>query len=152
MTQPQGETSGLTVFVRPPCGWSTGFMAMPRTEGTQPSFMFNPAEPIFSFRWYILDNLPKVAKKLIVTRFSKPDGSLITKKLLHCVLYKTLQNSPAALAQGFCINLFKKILYKESPVLKYASGKKKPLERIVTNKFFEKKKRNIEPKKILSER
>lgn len=32
VTQPQGDISGWLVFVLPPWGWSTGFIAIPLTE------------------------------------------------------------------------------------------------------------------------
>ena len=38
-TLPQGVTSGELVFVLPPWGWSTGFIATPRTLGRDPKFL-----------------------------------------------------------------------------------------------------------------
>jgi len=42
---PQGVTSGELVFVLPPWGWSTGFIATPLTVGLIPFFLFSPALP-----------------------------------------------------------------------------------------------------------
>jgi len=44
-THPQGETSGLLVFVLPPWGLSTGFLATPLTLGLCPIIFKLPAFP-----------------------------------------------------------------------------------------------------------
>lgn len=83
-------------------------------------------------------------------RFSKPEGSLITKNFVQCVLYSTLQKPPADRAHGFCKYWFKKILLIISPALIKKRGKKKPFALILINSVFLKKNRIIEPKKSLS--
>lgn len=39
---PQGVRGYLTALVRPPWGWSTGFIATPRTIGLTPNFLQKP--------------------------------------------------------------------------------------------------------------
>src|SRR5262245_13990560 len=49
---PQGETEGRPPEVfpsPPPCGWSTGFIATPRTVGRHPFQRLRPAFPMLSF-------------------------------------------------------------------------------------------------------
>src|SRR6202008_3553993 len=49
---PHGVTGWRPPEVRPsppPCGWSTGFIATPRTQGRMPSQRERPALPITSF-------------------------------------------------------------------------------------------------------
>lgn len=45
----------------PPWGWSTGFMAIPRTTGRLPSHLEAPALPSFVFLCWGLDTAPTVA-------------------------------------------------------------------------------------------
>src|SRR5215831_2855684 len=44
--EPQGEVHCLPPLVRPPCGWSTGFIEMPRLCGMRPIQRMRPALPI----------------------------------------------------------------------------------------------------------
>ena len=49
---PQGVVGGRPEVERaspPPCGWSTGFIAIPRTDGRLPMWRLRPALPITSF-------------------------------------------------------------------------------------------------------
>src|SRR6478672_1251614 len=63
---------GLTTFrpprVRPPCGWSTGFMTSPRTFGRRPSQRLLPALPCESSSCSALPTVPTVARHLPCTR------------------------------------------------------------------------------------
>ena len=45
---PQGVRGYLIAFVRPPCGWSTGFFATPRTIDFFPRIRQNPLLPFES--------------------------------------------------------------------------------------------------------
>ena len=58
----------------PPCGWSTGFIATPRTDGRNPSHRERPAFSRF-FEWNSLtETTPKVAlDRLSICRLL-PDG------------------------------------------------------------------------------
>src|SRR5437660_7149538 len=46
----------------PPIGWSTGFIATPRTLGRFPSQRVRPALPVTSFSWSTLPTCPTVAR------------------------------------------------------------------------------------------
>src|ERR1700737_2735992 len=54
--------------VRPPCGWSTGFMTFPRTLGRTPSQGLLPALPCESSSCSALPTVPTVARHLPCTR------------------------------------------------------------------------------------
>src|SRR5205807_9693923 len=45
----------------PPCGWSNGFMVIPRTAGRKPRHRVLPALPQFWFSWSTLPTWPIVA-------------------------------------------------------------------------------------------
>src|SRR4029077_7140014 len=59
--KPHGVTQCLPPLVRPPCGWSTGFMVMPRLCGMRPFQRWRPALPIVVFMLSGLDTAPTVA-------------------------------------------------------------------------------------------
>src|SRR5215207_554865 len=58
-----------------PCGWSTGFMAEPRTVGRFPRHRLRPALPPVMFSWSTLPTCPTVARQASGTRRSSPEGS-----------------------------------------------------------------------------
>src|SRR5215212_1047096 len=62
---------GLTTFrpprVRPPCGWSTGFITSPRTLGRRPSHRVFPAFPHDASSCSALPTSPIVARQLPCT-------------------------------------------------------------------------------------
>src|SRR2546427_6145312 len=64
----------------PPCGWSTGFIAEPRTPGRLPCQRLRPALPPVMFWWSTLPTCPTVARQLGATRRISPDGSRSTAK------------------------------------------------------------------------
>src|SRR5215207_10527622 len=43
----------------PPCGWSRGFIAEPRTVGRRPLCRLRPALPITTFSWSTLPTCPR---------------------------------------------------------------------------------------------
>src|SRR4029077_16940899 len=45
----------------PPCGWSIGFMALPRTDGLQPMCRLRPALPMRTYIQSVLLTWPTVA-------------------------------------------------------------------------------------------
>src|SRR5436305_1075612 len=62
---PQGETGGCPEEVRPsppPCGWSIGFIATPRTVGRMPRQRLRPALPIDSRLCSALPTSPMVTR------------------------------------------------------------------------------------------
>src|SRR5688500_7120412 len=65
----------------PPCGWSFGFIAEPRTVGRLPMWRARPALPIFWFSWSRLLTCPTVAMHSTRTRRTSPDGSRMVAKL-----------------------------------------------------------------------
>src|SRR5687767_8087266 len=74
---PQGVTGWRPPFdlpSPPPCGWSMGFMAAPRTDGRLPSQRLRPALPLLMFSWSRLPTWPTVARQVSRTRRSSPDG------------------------------------------------------------------------------
>src|SRR5205807_3824813 len=74
---PQGVTGCLPPFdfpSPPPCGWSTGFIAEPRTDGRLPCQRLRPALPPEMFSWSTLPTWPTVARQVIGTRRISPDG------------------------------------------------------------------------------
>src|SRR3989338_698000 len=58
----------------PPWGWSTGFMALPRTLGRQPISLFLPALPILTFIQSAFANWPTVASPASFTFRISPLG------------------------------------------------------------------------------
>src|ERR671910_1487809 len=58
----------------PPCGWSTGFIAEPRTVGRLPFHRVLPALPPVMFSWSVLPTCPTVARQVSGTRRISPDG------------------------------------------------------------------------------
>src|SRR5205085_6574923 len=58
----------------PPCGWSTGFIAEPRTAGRLPSQRLRPALPIVTLPCSTLPTWPTVARQVRSTRRISPDG------------------------------------------------------------------------------
>ena len=60
--------------VRPPCGWSTGFMDSPRVIGRLPSQRARPALPSEMLAWSELPTSPIVARQRASTLRISPDG------------------------------------------------------------------------------
>lgn len=58
---PQGVTSGRPPLVEPPWGWSTGFIASPRTVGRMPRHLLAPALPSTWLWFWGFDTDPIVA-------------------------------------------------------------------------------------------
>src|SRR5918997_6405011 len=58
----------------PPCGWSTGFMATPRTVGRLPFQRMRPALPQLMFDCSALPTSPMVARQRMSTLRTSPDG------------------------------------------------------------------------------
>src|SRR5581483_11958916 len=58
----------------PPCGWSTGFIALPRTVGRFPSQRERPAFPIVTLPCSTFPTCPTVARQVRSTRRISPDG------------------------------------------------------------------------------
>src|SRR5206468_187730 len=74
---PQGVTGWRPPFdfpSPPPCGWSTGFMADPRTVGRLPLQRLRPALPPVTFSWSTLPTWPTVARHASGTRRISPEG------------------------------------------------------------------------------
>src|SRR6185437_14633348 len=58
----------------PPCGWSTGFIAEPRTAGRLPSQRLLPALPPETLPWSTLPTWPTVARQVSSTLRISPEG------------------------------------------------------------------------------
>src|SRR3982074_3455502 len=58
----------------PPCGWSTGFMATPRTVGRLPFQRIRPALPQLMFDCSPLPTSPRVARHRTSTIRTSPEG------------------------------------------------------------------------------
>src|SRR5215208_1847917 len=74
---PQGVTGFLPPEVLPsppPCGWSTGFIATPRTFGRKPFQRDRPALPSETFSCSMLPTWPTVALQTKGTRRTSPEG------------------------------------------------------------------------------
>src|SRR5579863_9248046 len=79
---PQG-VCGWLPFTRPsppPCGWSTGFIATPRTVGRLPCQRVRPAFPYVTFSWSRLPSWPIVAIQSTQNFLTSPDGSFTSAK------------------------------------------------------------------------
>src|SRR5258707_13902258 len=79
--RPSGLPHGLTGWrppellpSPPPSGWSTGFMATPRTEGRLPFQRLRPALPSLMLPCSALPTSPTVARQLASTRRISPEG------------------------------------------------------------------------------
>src|SRR4029453_9553586 len=74
---PQGVTGWRPPFdlpSPPPWGWSTGFMAEPRTEGSLPFQRIRTPWPAVTFSWSTLPTWPTVARHASGTRRISPEG------------------------------------------------------------------------------
>src|SRR3954466_3788441 len=74
---PHGGRGGRPPFdlpSPPPCGWSTGFIAEPRTVGRLPCQRDRPALPPVMFSWSTLPPCPTVARQVSATRRISPEG------------------------------------------------------------------------------
>src|ERR1700712_2842112 len=74
---PHGVTGWRPPEVRPsppPCGWSTGFMATPRTDRRLPSQRLRPALPRLVFWLSGLDTAPTVAMQVECTMRCSPEA------------------------------------------------------------------------------
>src|SRR5690606_37985180 len=58
----------------PPCGWSTGFMATPRTDGRLPFHRMRPALPQLMLACSALPTWPTVARQRTSTMRISPEG------------------------------------------------------------------------------
>src|SRR2546427_515805 len=79
--RPSGLPHGLTGWrppellpSPPPSGWSTGFMATPRTVGRRPFHRLRPALPSLMLPCSELPTSPTVARQVASTRRISPDG------------------------------------------------------------------------------
>src|SRR3990167_5781166 len=63
----------------PPCGWSTGFIAVPRTVGLTPIQRVRPAFPMFTKRCSSLETSPTEPHAVAIIRRTSVDG------ILRCV-------------------------------------------------------------------
>src|SRR5579875_1096223 len=79
--RPSGLPHGLTGWrppellpSPPPSGWSTGFMATPRTDGRLPFQRLRPALPSLMLPCSALPTSPTVARHAASTRRISPDG------------------------------------------------------------------------------
>src|SRR5262245_46809838 len=59
----------------PPIGWSTGFIATPRTDGLRPIHRLRPALPIDTFSCSRLPTCPTTARQFTWKLRTSPDGS-----------------------------------------------------------------------------
>src|SRR3954449_5872156 len=76
---PVGEHGCRPPDVRPsppPMGWLTGFIDTPRLCGLRPFQRLRPALPRLIFIWSALPMAPRVARQLLLTRRTSPDGSV----------------------------------------------------------------------------
>src|SRR5204863_2529126 len=76
---PHGDTGGCADAVRPsppPCGWSIGFMATPRTVGRTPRQRLRPALPMDSRLCSELPTSPIVARQSMCTLRISPERNL----------------------------------------------------------------------------
>ena len=58
---PHGVRGYLTDFVRPPWGWSTGFIATPLTRGLFPKVLQYPALPLKHLEFSKIETLSNIA-------------------------------------------------------------------------------------------
>lgn len=75
---PHGEHEGFppdALPSPPPIGWSTGFIATPRTTGLLPIQREIPPFPSFRFVCWGLDTTPIVARQLLSTFLCSPETS-----------------------------------------------------------------------------
>src|SRR5579859_7215619 len=79
--RPSGLPHGLTgcrppelLPSPPPSGWSTGFIATPRTDGRLPFHRLRPALPSLMLPCSALPTSPTVARQVTSTRRISPDG------------------------------------------------------------------------------
>lgn len=100
-THPQIETSGLFVFVLPPCGWSTGFLATPRTLDFLPKVTSVPALPKTKYLYKTWEFLPKITKQKPETHTVRFDGNKSFTILKSVKVSSSWQYVPFAVAYLF---------------------------------------------------
>jgi hypothetical protein len=79
----------------PPWGWSTGFIATPRTTGLRPSHLLWPAFLSLRSPWVGLETVPTVALHRESINFLTPEGSWI-KQYCDVGSFKIFALVPAA--------------------------------------------------------
>src|SRR5258706_7860679 len=98
---PHGDTGWRLPRVRPPSGWSTGFMVSPRTVGRMPRQRFAPALPIWRRLCSSLPTSPIVARQFTCTRRISPE------RMRSCAYSPSRARSctPAPAARAICAPL-----------------------------------------------
>src|SRR5215211_7842486 len=83
-----GDRPGVLLPSPPPCGWSTGFMTVPRTVGLMPRCRLRPALPHLTFWCDWLPTTPMVARHSARTLRRSPLGSLsVTRSPSRAVIW-----------------------------------------------------------------
>jgi len=126
-----GVTEGRPPFVLPwppPCGWSTGFIATPRTDGRILNQRLRPAFSIFRKLYSSRPKIPYVAFDKGENNFWLPEGNFNLTYFVEddC---KTWQNVPADLAYKAPWFGIASTQWTKSPTSKLASTETSPIRK-----------------------
>lgn len=80
---PQGDRWYLMALLRPPCGWSTGFLATPRVIDFLPARRLHPALLLEHFLFSGRATHPLDPTEYIENTFLTPEGSFIRLALVR---------------------------------------------------------------------
>lgn len=94
VSHPQGVVGCWPLLDLPPCGWSTGFLAIPRTTGLNPQCLTKPALAIRTLICPEFDTTPKDTKQSSFNHIFHPDFNF--KRTRPPIFFKTVANEPAA--------------------------------------------------------
>lgn len=110
----------------PPWGWSTGFIATPRTTGLLPNHRLCPAFLSFLAPWPGFETVPIVARHLVSISFWTPEG-ILTKTYLDVGSFSSFADVPAARTSFPPWPGFISMLWIIVPILIAASGMQLPI-------------------------
>ena len=98
VVNPHGVLGYLIALVRPPWGWSTGFLATPLDLGATPDLRLEEAEVILIFLVEGNADLPREPIENIETIFLTPEGSLTNDRLVLGSILRILADEPGLVA------------------------------------------------------
>ena len=91
---PQGVRGYFIALVRPPWGWSTGFLATPLDRGALPYIKLDLALVLFTLKESCRDDLPKEPTEKMEITFLTPEGNLTKDKPVLGSIFISFEEVP----------------------------------------------------------
>lgn len=92
---PQGVVGCCPLFDLPPWGWSTGFLAIPRTTGLKPMCLTKPAFFMYTSDCPELDTTPRETRQFSLSHMFQPERNF--KRTSESTFFNMVAEEPAAL-------------------------------------------------------